>query len=378
MVRRRHVYSNPTNAKDYFLACPVCKGFFSKKYIAIHYQSCSSEPNRKGSVIRDSRALTEIVHSAANDILKSKILPPMRRDNIFRIVNRDKLLVLFGNYFTSKYIGHQEYIIRQRLRLLGRFILTAKYIYYKRRLNVSSFTNLLECRHFELCMIAIDKLAGLSSETEMYATPKIALEVVQYLKMCCRILESNCIKEAKKTKQKEVKNFLKLLCTETPSRINKPAHRDLIAYRRQNRAKIMKKLPIMEDIEQFKRFLIRNAQSVHKSLVRTFKFEKWKELMELTMLYITVYNRKRRGEVHRITIQDYNNLSALAASTLPETMQLLNPADKAQAQATYKIVNRGKLDKTFKLRAGVSQKNPYLFRLPGRLSGFRYKTLATC
>ena len=62
---------------------------FSKRTLRIHLSKCV-----------ESRKLTRYVHSVANNILKNKIFPGLRNDEVTKVVRFDELIIKFGNKLT--------------------------------------------------------------------------------------------------------------------------------------------------------------------------------------------------------------------------------------------------------------------------------------
>lgn len=92
--------------------------------------------------------------------------------------------------------------------------------------------------------------------------------------------------------------------------------------------------------------------------------------MELTLAYIVVLNRKRSVEAHRILLNDYEHIvHTVMRGKLDRTVCAFVPA-KVKRFLDYITVHRTK--------AKVPFDNPYVFGLPGKLSGMRHKTLETC
>lgn len=69
------------------------------------------------------------MHCRANNVMRRKVFPSFQDDDVSRSIKYDKLLILFGNKLCNTYtLPHQYDMIRNYLRLLGRFKLTIKKI----------------------------------------------------------------------------------------------------------------------------------------------------------------------------------------------------------------------------------------------------------
>ncbi|XP_063932299.1 uncharacterized protein LOC135144250 isoform X2 [Zophobas morio] len=392
LIRKRHALQPVQNPSEYYLPCSTCFGFFSHQALARHHRKCSVRKNQgTRSIKRNSRMTITKVHHLTNHVLKKKILPPMRRDTIFNTLIKDKLIILYGNYLSSKYTGHQEYRVRNHLRFITKYFTTVKSLCPK----ILYFSTLFRPTYFDIAIDAILKL--LASSDGVYRSPKSALQLVHMLKVCCNVLHCRYIKEDKVEFQKRVKEFLKLLNTEAPTRINKPALKRELENKRKQINLRQTKIPLTEDVTKFKEYLIEEADKFYKSLIfNGFNFDNWKSLAEVLVLYIAVFNRKQSRETHKVLVDDFLSMIKLSNTSLPETYENLSPEEKSLKNDIYKLTLRGKLDSVVtalipnKVKlyldyvhdhredAGVSNDNPYLFGIPGMMSGERFKILETC
>ena len=64
-------------------------------------------------------------------------------------------------------------------------------------------------------------------------------------------------------------------------------------------------------------------QKLTRLMTEEFSFTHWKTLAELTLMYISVYNRKRAGEAQRILVEDFRNIQTLRDTVLPELLNNL-------------------------------------------------------
>ncbi|KAF5276975.1 hypothetical protein FQR65_LT16099 [Abscondita terminalis] len=70
------------------LTCPSCKGQFRKTYLRRHYNNCQGQQS-KTSVHILSRCISKGLHPDACDMLKQKIFPVLRDDDLPNVITRD-------------------------------------------------------------------------------------------------------------------------------------------------------------------------------------------------------------------------------------------------------------------------------------------------
>jgi len=280
-------------AKD-FIACAKCKGFFSKNTIRHHSRSCFGKHFKKNKCIMImGRKVTCRLHSSANEIVR-KMIFPVRDDEITRITRYDKVLILYANKMCIKYKSeHHHDMIRARLRLLGRFLLALKDI----NKNVSDFESLYCPRLYDDCIHAINIVAKYNNEKKIYGTPAVAANLSTLIKYIGNLLIAECIKKEDSGKKIQVEDFLKLIIVDIGTSVNKTVVETQIAQRRHKSTK----LPSLEDIKELYEYLRKKRIEAFEALKQSFSYHNWASLAKVTLTSIHVFNRRRAGEIERVS-----------------------------------------------------------------------------
>ncbi|KAJ8944572.1 hypothetical protein NQ314_009443 [Rhamnusium bicolor] len=108
------------------------------------------------------------------------------------------------------------------------------------------------------------------------------------------------------------------------------------------------------------------------------------------MIAIQIFNRRRAGELERITIDDFNTFQSIDQNSDPELFKSLPEEYRSNAKNYFRLVIRGKKDRgvpvllstdifdsvklilKFRNEAAVPNKNPYIFGIPGKSLGNSY------
>lgn len=112
------------------------------------------------------------IHERASDIMRHKIIPAMKEDDVVRLIRYDKTIILFGNKMCKKYRHQRNYaMIRSRLRLLGRLKEELMAINPK----ITEFTKLYKPKYYDNVIEALNKVANLTKKgvTEFYESPTV-------------------------------------------------------------------------------------------------------------------------------------------------------------------------------------------------------------
>lgn len=158
LCRRPNTKFNKT-ATD-FTACIKCKGFFAKNTIRHHSRNCLQKNFLNHRTVKVmGRKIIDRIHELANKTLRKTVFPVMREDEVTRIIRYDELI--YANKLCLKYKSqHQHDMIRARLRVLGRFLLSLKKI----NKDVEDFKSLYQPRMYDDCISTINIVAGYDDE----------------------------------------------------------------------------------------------------------------------------------------------------------------------------------------------------------------------
>lgn len=388
IVSRRPNKKYQKVAKD-FIACAKCKGFFAKSTIRHHSRSCFGKNFSKNrSVMVMGRKITCRLHPSANEMLRKVVFPVLREDEVVCGIRYDELVILYANKLCIKYKSqHLHEMIRSKLRLIGRFFLAIKSI----NTNIKNFESIYHPKIYDDCISAINKVAQYNPEDKMYKTPAVASNLSTLVKHVGNVLITQCIKRGDEERKKEVKDFLKLLVIDIGTSINTTVAETQSAKKRQKTVN----LPSLEDIRKLYKHLEETRTAAFEALEKSFSYCYWIALAEVTLSSVHVFNRRRAGEIERILIEDFKNYEGINENMYNDLYKSLSSKSRKIAEKYIRFSIRGKLGRTvpvllyksifkcimlilkFRQQAGVHEKNPYVFGLPGDNKG-RYKYLRAC
>lgn len=374
----RRSRKGPLKSKRHFLSCPSCKGYYSKRSLKTHYRLCSKEQTR--GLLRKARRITQSVHPSACKLLKDEVIPVMRDGEVKETVRNDKLAVIYGNKLCDKYISnrHLRPMIRSRMRLMGRFIMTIKDL----DPSITALYDVIMPTQFDNIVMAIKDVADFNEGNGRFAKPSTAFALGTELKKATRIAISESIKEENFLKKKAAKDLLQLLEYDLDTAINKAVMESQLQIRRTKNVE----LPQNSDVQKLASYLMINKMGRLNSIREEYSFEKWKALAGYTLIWVQVFNRRRAGEMERVLLEDYRTYQGLDKVRDADILQCLSKEMVAHAENYVCFVIRGKLGRgvsvllhkedvrcidmilKFRVEAGVPEKNPYVFGIPGSTS----------
>lgn len=299
-VRRSQV--GREKAAEDIINCPKCYGFYTNNNIRHHYAMCSeSSASNTRSILQNAARKIGRVHVDASYKMRHQILPFLRNnDEITNIIRYDRLIILYGNFLSIKHKKEQQdNLIRAQLRLLGRLVSALKGIDNKiedlaEAFHPTMFNNVLE---------AVNVVAQFNERNQKYGSPSTASAIGTALRKCSKILKCEYIILTDREKKGFVEEFMEIFDTKFGVYINKNVAESQIDMQR----KKIVVLPNMEDINSLMSYLIKERDYALRSLKNEFTVEVWKHLSEVVLIYLMVFNRRRRGEMQFLTVEDFEN-----------------------------------------------------------------------
>lgn len=364
------------NTADDYVCCSHCKGFFSKRTLRIHYKKCNPtyEKGRKDQLVK-GKQLMGYVQCYANEVMRRKIIPSFQDDKVSRSIKYDELIILFGNKLCNTYtLSHQHDMIRNYLRLLGRFKLTIKEI----NENISDFASIFQPGYYDDVIKAVKICANYNSESQIFQTPYNATTLGTMIKKCARIQAAEFIKRKNFDGKKALDDFMVLFDDDFSVTINKKVAED-----RANKSRTKQIiLPSKSDIQKLHIYSKNICEKAIKILQKRFNLNAWTKLTEGTLILLQLFNRRRAGELERLTIENYKNQETIDSVVSTDIFDNISEDSQKQAKQFIRLTIRGKRGRTvplllhtflisyidvllkYRTEAGVSSKNKYIFAVP--------------
>lgn len=374
LITCRRKQTTSVNTPADYLTCTICRGYFSKRTLRIHYKKCNLE-HRKGvrEITVPSRSKLGYIHDRASDVLRRVVFPVMKEDDIKQCIRYDELIVLAGNKFCDKYTHtHQHDLVRSNLRLLGRF---KQAIMNKNQLQ--ELSSVFQPQFYDTAVEAVRICAGFNPTSQLFEHPSVATTLGTLLKKCANIWKSECIKKLDTPGKEAAQEFLDLYNVDYPTTINRKVMEDQIKQKRSK--KVI--LPLKSDIQKLYSFLNTTAESAMRNLLKNFEFTSWKSLSESCLLMVQIFNRRRAGEIERLLITDFENKESID-SVNSDLYSHLSKESQEYAKKYVRLTIRGKLGRTvpvlldtkmvnwidtilrYRSEAGLSRDNEYVFGVP--------------
>ncbi|KAL8587114.1 hypothetical protein ACOMHN_026082 [Nucella lapillus] len=294
----------------------------------------------------------------------------MKPDDIYRLIRGDSLILMLGERLFEKrdIEEHTSGQIGGRLRELGRLLQVLR---KNSKMTVSNLKAALDPANFDILITCVRELAQFDISSHMYKKGSLALKVGYALRKCSQLLAAQAIKSNDKVILDKVSRFEQLYSANWYDRISACAAQSV------GRAQMNKLLllPTISDVEMVNRLLEKDCKS-----------DSYPTLAKATLALITIFNRKRGGEVQRMKVNDFK-LKPKMSRVDSEILQGLTETEKKLAAILQRVEIRGKfnrpvpilltpvmiesIQKLLQMRTSMKLDSPYLFITPNGSNPYR-------
>ncbi len=320
VVRR----SGRSDAK--YLPCPLCCGFFIQSELWRHYRVCpcrsesdktmTSRGVRVQACLFLQAAILPVENSDRKDL--EPILVSMHKDAIYKLVVNDRLILKFGKILYHK-LGHRrKNDVSQRMRQLGRL---------KKALGTSELYEYINGKNFNQVVRAAKQICNLHTSEDglaVFDKPGLALRLGHNLKKTCSIKYGMALREDDGVGQLEADTFSKLLGNEWTDSISSVALTTLAT----NKFTKRDLLPLTTDLVKLAEYLDKEGKERMRILQTEPSAEAWRDLAEVVLGKVVVFNKRRGGEVQNLLLTQYVNRKKAQTTMNQEVYESLTPLEK--------------------------------------------------
>jgi len=366
--------------KDY-TPCPGCLGFVKRRDLWRHASKCKDiEQDLKktrSATQQASRLLLCPITSNASPEYTREVTARMMSDHITEVASTDLLITQLGMFMFRQYGLSQRQLISSRIRMLSRLLIELRKSTGKATLTLMSC---ISPDYFDKITEAVQHICQhemtRSSRPTLKASPSFALKIGHELRRCGDLVRNMALKKHDTDMLQKAEAFLKVRAFEWPAVVSGPALATL-AVRKQNRPDI---LPCTADLMTLMKHVNSSATQLMAQVESCQNPQMpWHSLAELTLARIIIFNKRRSGEVAKMTVKVYNERPKWHESALDEFSAVLSPLEKklskrmqlvkipakrgstAPVLLTHDMVSAIDLLIRYRTVAGIADDNPFLF-----------------
>ena len=259
-------------------------------------------------------------------------------------------------------ITHINYV-RGHVRTLGRLLL-------KMRATVPGLRNatirdMIRPQYFSEIVVAVREIAG--CDTEAY-TPSTGVNIGHDLNFCADIVKTACLMEGDLSGAKSAENFEAVMKSRWKYEISGGARREL--QKRSFNKPLL--LPLTNDVMKLTSYLKDQQAEALNVVSGTVQGDfgcEYRRLAEMTLAQVILFNRRRQGEVSKLTLDIYRSHAREASTTAnhPEVEQCLSPVEKELCHLFTRIEVPGKRHRCVPVLLTAEMKSAIDFLVDGQL-----------
>ncbi|CAH0560491.1 unnamed protein product [Brassicogethes aeneus] len=319
--------------------CPNCFGFYSSKILWRHRAKCSGKIEEKALVSAQNLLISglKIDHQ-----LRNTVFPRMQPDEISLVAKKDPLICAYGaRYIKTHRQKHDINVASRKMRELARVLIQLR----KRNQNIKSLFDALNSCYFDLIVDVVKIESGFDSTKDVFNKPTFAINMGTSLKQVAEL----AIYHALRTKnvmvnvssaeaEANLTKFIRVVETQWAYEISTQAINDL-NVNKWNKITIV---PLASDLKIMKEHLINKANAASEALkLKTKSIEEYIILLETIYCRALLLNRRRPGELQRLTLHTYEN-SKGNESNYEEFAEVVSESEKILLKRFKRVVIRGK------------------------------------
>ncbi|KAJ8933494.1 hypothetical protein NQ314_013971 [Rhamnusium bicolor] len=263
--------------------------FYMKKSLFRHTKKCSlnheSDITKKRQTSQ-SDGQTTLLSSYLfkhDELLKSKIFPRMRADDIGLIAKKRSINIT-------------------NIRRLAKLLQHAQ----KENAEIKQLIDILRPCHFQLIIAGVNKMAQYNPETENYESPTLAINFGTLVKKCCDLAYVDLLQKKNTNEQrKDLKILKRLIESQWADEVSAQAGANL----NQNKWNQEELLPLTSDLKKLNIFLQKTSEESFNKLKTnendSFAYNTLKEVLYTQLILL---NRRRPAEVAQLKVQTFKSI----------------------------------------------------------------------
>ncbi|KAK2859737.1 hypothetical protein Q5P01_004357 [Channa striata] len=218
-------------------------------------------------------------------------------------------------------------------------------------------------------------VAGLNEETNTYKTPSLALKLGHNLKNIANVLESEAMISGDETTINNVRAFKQICNNKWSECVSSKALRNL-SEAKWNTPQL---LPFAEDVRKMHQHLTIQRTQCQSKLQEEPSKKHWAELAKITLCEVILFNRRREGEVSKMSLNAF--MLRDTSSTHPDVELVLSDLEKKLFEHFQRIEIKWKQgrkvpilitpDMLESMELLVKTRCKFMFARPQALSHFR-------
>ncbi|PIK51101.1 hypothetical protein BSL78_12013 [Apostichopus japonicus] len=291
------------------IMCGLCNGFYSQTIFHRHKNRCQGESSRGACAVPLSLMSVE---EEVGPKFRDNILAKFNDDAVGTICRSDQDIITIGKRLWKKTPRKQDKVIEVKKSVMCDMRrLSNLYLCFKSKLEQDqelstqqggSASNMFNRCHFRKLQEAIESYTTKEASSEL--KPGLKSGLYYLLLKSAKILKATYLMDGMDEKASEFDMFCEVF------QLNKDfifgdATIDALNRNRQENLRKPEALPLEADLKKIKAFTVDTISSMLSDCYKVWDSHAFKELRDLTVSRLTLFNARRGGEPSRLRISEW-------------------------------------------------------------------------
>ncbi|XP_050503549.1 uncharacterized protein LOC126882618 [Diabrotica virgifera virgifera] len=209
----------------------------------------------------------------------------------------------------------------------------------KKKIKVKSLQEVLDPIYFDIIVESTKQISKFDPRSETYGAPSLASNMGTLLKECLDVAYNMQLKTCaiETDAMKKLKAFKDLITSEWQYEISTIAN-SYLSQKKWNKPSLV---PLAEDLTLLRSYLLTEAEKCRNTLNDNPEdLKAFKTLQEISYIQLLLLNRRRAGELQRITVKTYTtNINNTSSSEFDDC---ISESEKILIKSFKRVVIKGK------------------------------------
>ncbi len=297
--------SKQSSSPETYDYCLYCKGMLSRKELSRHLKRCALRPENnveEGPELRERVFGIASAQSTMSQPISSElwsVLGKMHKDDVSTAIRNDHYLMQFAQSLFNKHGSDRskhEYI-RQKVRELGRLLVTLRHT-----TRIHNMEEAIKPGNFFILTSAV-RVSGFDHENSTFKAPSLALKIGHSLRKISDLIMCRALMEEDQEVIDSIRRFHTLHETKWSELVSHSALSNL------SEAKYNKspRLTLAKDVQKLQLYLGQQVELTKEKLADNPTAGTYAALAKVTLCQVILFNRRREGEVARMTVKHFDD-----------------------------------------------------------------------
>ena len=259
--------------------------------------------------------------------LEEFVIQRMRKDEITTVAASDEIIKKYGNFLMSEKGSKKANSISSNMRLMARLLITLR----KNDNNSNkALKDFMKPVNFDLIVKCTKEMAGFSQKNAdgeflpTFKIPSLPLKIGFALSSIFMLLKGLALRIKEPEVIEDATNLSQLYASEWSNLVSSASLRT-IADTNFNKQEF---LPVTSDLLKVKAYCYSKMEALVAELKKAVDKQLWRELAEIVITRLTIFNKRRGNKVSSILLKRYKNRADFGKALHDDVLESLSALER--------------------------------------------------